>query len=337
VGGAVSTIWRTGGDIVAPVVEAENDEKHLKRVVTLKQIFDSFDAGIHPEGQHTGYYNDLDMMVMGMRGMTGNMDRIHMGLWAISSAPLLVGSDLTRLKPASLALLTNPGLLAVHRDALGLQAVKIAEPRPGLQVWAKPLVGSGRRAVVLLNRTLEAARIDVDWTKFGLAAAPAALRDAIADKDLGTQGAPYGVAVPAEDLVVLTIAGEELPATTYAASAKDNERIGNAPAEACASCSGGALIAIGGNRALAFHNVRSATGQRLVRVNYRNASAATVVGRLMVNGVQGTGVAFPPTGKALRSVTLRLELNDANRPNALEFGAPCGAELWLESVEVLAW
>jgi len=143
--------------------------------------------------------------------------------------------------------------------------------------------------------------------------------------------------VPAEDLVVLTLAGEELPAALYPASAKDNERIGGALAEACASCSGGALIAIGGNRALAFHTVRSASGQPLVRVNYRNAATATVVGRLTVNGMKGTGVAFAPTGKQLRSVTLRLELNDANRPNTLEFGAPCGAEVWLESVEVLAW
>jgi len=123
----------------------------------------------------------------------------------------------------------------------------------------------------------------------------------------------------------------------YAASDADNERIGNAAAEVCTSCFGGSLIAIGGNRALVFHNVRTATGQRLVRVNYRNASSTTVVGRLMVNGLQGIGVAFPPTGKELRSVTLRLELNDANRPNALEFGAPRGAELWLESVEVLSW
>jgi len=44
------------------------------------------------------------MMVIGMRGMTNAMDRIHMGLWAISSAPLMVGSDQTHLSPASLSL-----------------------------------------------------------------------------------------------------------------------------------------------------------------------------------------------------------------------------------------
>ncbi|MDR3718233.1 MAG: hypothetical protein P4K98_05480 [Bryobacteraceae bacterium] len=209
-------------------------------------------------------------------------------------------------------------------------------PDPQFQ---RPLVRAGLHSPCLLAPPPPhpLARIDIDWTKFGLAAAPARVRDAIAGKDLGAQGAPYGVTGPAEDLVVVTIAGEEMPATLHAASDADNERIGHAAAEACASCFRGALIAIGGNRALVFHNVRTATGQRLVRVNYRNASSTTVIGRLMVNGVQSTGVAFPPTGKELRSVTLRLELNDANRPNALEFGAPCGAELWLESVEALSW
>jgi Alpha galactosidase A len=116
-----STIWRTGGDIIPPVVESLHDPEHTKRVITLKNVLDSFEAGMHPEAQHTGYYNDLDMMVMGMRGMTDAMDRIHMGLWAISSAPLMVGSDLTRLSAATLSLLKNREALAIHNDAYGLQ------------------------------------------------------------------------------------------------------------------------------------------------------------------------------------------------------------------------
>lgn len=79
-----------GGDIIPPVVESLHDAKHEKRVITVKNVLDSFDNGMHSEAQHTGYFNDLDMMVMGMRGMTGAMDRIHIGLWAISSAPLMV-------------------------------------------------------------------------------------------------------------------------------------------------------------------------------------------------------------------------------------------------------
>jgi len=70
VGGSAANIWRTGGDIVEPVVEQAQDEAHRKRIVTLKNVLNAFDAGVHPDAQHTGYYNDLDMMVVGMRGMT---------------------------------------------------------------------------------------------------------------------------------------------------------------------------------------------------------------------------------------------------------------------------
>ena len=65
VGGIESTVWRTGGDIIPPVVESLEDPEHAKRFITLKNVLDSFEAGMHPEAQHTGYYNDLDMMVMG--------------------------------------------------------------------------------------------------------------------------------------------------------------------------------------------------------------------------------------------------------------------------------
>ena len=101
VGGFESTLWRTGGDIIPPVVESLHDAEHEKRVITAANVLASFDTGLHPEAQHTGYFNDLDMLVMGMRGMNDALDRTHMGLWAISSAPLMVGSDLPRLSPAT--------------------------------------------------------------------------------------------------------------------------------------------------------------------------------------------------------------------------------------------
>jgi len=44
-------------------------------------------------------------------------------------------------------------VLAIDQDALGLQAVKVAEAGKGLEVWAKPLAKAGERAVLLLNRT----------------------------------------------------------------------------------------------------------------------------------------------------------------------------------------
>ena len=125
-------------------------------------------TGIHPEAQHTGYYNDPDMMVLGMPGLTEAQNRVHMSLWAISGAPLIIGADLVNLSPAVLALLTKSSVLAVDQDPAALQAVKVAEPAAGLQVWSKPLAEAGGRAVLLLNRTGSDQSISIRWTDLQL-------------------------------------------------------------------------------------------------------------------------------------------------------------------------
>jgi hypothetical protein len=211
-----STIWRTGGDIIPPVVESLADPEHAKRVINLKNVLDSFEAGIHPEAQHTGYYNDLDMMVMGMRGMTDALDRIHMGLWVMASAPLMVGSDLTGLSSATLSLLKNREALAIHNDPYGLQPIRVIEPTPGLQVWAKPMAVAGRRALVILNRTDTSAQVKIDWGKLGLVGAPRSLRDVWNGRDF--TAADPAFAVPAHDLLLLSVDGEDKKPAEYLAS-----------------------------------------------------------------------------------------------------------------------
>jgi hypothetical protein len=220
VGEIRSTIWRTGGDIIPPIVDSLHDAAHEKRRITLANVLDSFDTGMHPEAQHTGYYNDLDMMVMGMRGMTPAMDRIHMGLWAISSAPLMVGSDLTRLSSATLSLLTNKNAIAIHNDPFGLQPIKIAEPTPGLQIWAKPMSKPGTRAVALLNRTSNAADVKIsDLDRLGLTGPPASIHDIWNNRDFTLDKA--AIPVPAGDLLLLLINGHDKPSVDYAASQTD--------------------------------------------------------------------------------------------------------------------
>ena len=219
VGGTESTVWRTGGDIIPPVVESLEDPEHAKRVITLKNVLDSFEAGIHPEAQHTGYYNDLDMMVMGMRGMTDAMDRIHMGLWVMASAPLMVGSDLTRLSPATLSLLKNREALAIHNDPYGLQPIKVAEPTPGLQVWAKPMAVAGRRAVAILNRTDSSTQVKIDWGKLGLVGTPRSLRDVWNGRDF--TAADPAFSVPAHDILLLSVDGEDKKPAEYPANQSD--------------------------------------------------------------------------------------------------------------------
>ena len=280
VGGIESAIWRTGGDIIPPVVESLSDPEHAKRVISLKNVLDSFDAGLHPEAQHTGYYNDLDMMVMGMRGMTGAMDRIHMGLWALASAPLMVGSDLTRLSSATLSLLINREALAIHSDPYGLQPIKVAEPIPGVQVWAKPMAVAGKRVVGILNRSDRSAEVTIDWSKLGLAGAPRSLHDVWNGRDITVAGAPFSV--PAHDLALLAVDGDDTKPAEYPAG----------PAE--------------------ITGVQAAGGPVFARLEYANTSGRVQV--VHVNSTSGLSTAFalPPTGSHAGTTGLVLPAGTAD-------------------------
>ncbi len=71
-----------------------------------------------------GCYNDLDMLIVGMRGAgnvgaggcTDNEYKIHFALWCLFQSPLMIGADLSKLDEVNLELLKNKELLAIHRD-----------------------------------------------------------------------------------------------------------------------------------------------------------------------------------------------------------------------------
>ena len=299
VGEIESSIWRTGGDIIPPVVESLHDADHDKRVITSGNLLDSFDAGLHPEAQHTGYFNDLDMMVMGMRGMTDALDRTHMGLWVISSAPLMVGSDLTRLSPATLSLLTNEEAIAIHNDPYGLQPIKVDEPTPGIQTWAKPMAIAGRRAVAILNRTDASTQVKVNWEKLGLKGTPKSSRDVWSRRDLVSVNAT--VTVHAHDLALMVVDGED-----------------EAPAESTANQTN-------------ITGIQAPRGPEFARLHYANTTGHVVVLRMKNTSGLSTAIALPPTvGSETGTVGLILPKGTAD----LSFEGPPAA---IRKLDVYAW
>jgi len=299
VGEIESTIWRTGGDITAPVVESLHDPEHDKRVITAGNILDSFDAGLHPEAQHTGYYNDLDMMVMGMRGMTDSLDRIHMGLWAISSAPLMVGSDLTRLSPATLSLLTNREALGIHNDPYGLQPIKVDEPTPGIQIWVKPMAIAGRRAIAILNRTDASTRVKINWKKLGLKGTPKSLREVWAGRNSET--ADDTVSVPGHDLALMIVDGDDQSAAEYLAN-RDG-----------------------------ITGIQAMAGPTFARLHYTNTSGHVVVVRVKSTSGLFTALALPPTVKS-ETGTIGLILPHGTSDLSFE-----GQSIAMRKLDVCAW
>jgi alpha-galactosidase len=150
--------------------------------------------------------------------------RAHYSLWAIMASPLLVASDLSVLSSGLKELLLNPEVLAVHGDATGLQGTRIGASgengASGLEVWYKPLIACGERAVVLFNRNDTAQDVSVSWFDLGLAAGAASVRDIWANADLGMVSDTFSASVPAHDVVFLKIVGSEaaLPAGENAIS-----------------------------------------------------------------------------------------------------------------------
>jgi hypothetical protein len=141
-----------------------------------------------------------------MPSYTAGQNRAHLGLWAISGAPLLAGNNLATMSAETRTILTNREVLAIDQDPLGRQGTKVAEEQAGLQVYSKTLNGTGRRAVLLLNRTGGAANITARWSSLGLTGA-ATVRNPWTGADLGSHVDTYTATVPAKDAVLLVLSG----------------------------------------------------------------------------------------------------------------------------------
>ena len=66
------------------------------------------------------------MLEIGNGDMTDGEYVTHFSLWTISKAPLLVGCDIINMSAAILAVLTNPEVIVVNQDKLGVQGKKMA-------------------------------------------------------------------------------------------------------------------------------------------------------------------------------------------------------------------
>jgi hypothetical protein len=309
IGGAPADIWRTSGDIVAPIVP---HREHSGRLASFPGVLSNFDQGIHPEAEHTGFYNDPDMMVLGMPGLTDAENRVHMSLWAISAAPLLVGADLTTLSEATRATLTNAEVLAVDQDALGLQGVKVASSGNGLEVWSKALATPGERAVLLLNRSGDSARITASWSDLGLGDSSAAVRDVWARKDLGSFSSNYSATVASNDAVLVIVRGREGKLMEYTASGGEMSK----------------------GHEIGFTHVSSRAPMARVRITYANPDNAPRYAELRANGHIGTRIAFPPTGSAPGAIWIQAPLDHAGDGNVLSFSAVCDTGPAIESIAV---
>lgn len=130
----------------------------------MSRIADT-DAPLFPFASKVGW-NDPDMLLIGDGGATLDENRTQMTLWAMLAAPLIASTDVLRLSPAQIEILTNPDAIAINQDAEVQQAKKVKEG--AVDVWEKALVNGW--AIAIINRKKDPATYLVDPKNLGIQA-----------------------------------------------------------------------------------------------------------------------------------------------------------------------
>jgi len=194
-GEGIGQLWRTTSDI-------RDSWESLLWILDANERLD--------EAAGPGHWNDPDMLEVGNGGMTSEEYRAHFSLWAMMAAPLMAGNDLRDMREEIREILTNPEVIAVDQDPLGVQGRVSLDRGYGLQVWTKPL-SDGGRAVAVLNRRADSLGAYVRWADIGLEPGAATVRDLWAHADLGVHvdSGAYAdrleVTVPPHGVVMLRI------------------------------------------------------------------------------------------------------------------------------------
>lgn len=107
-------MWRSTGDI--------NDSWASIKTIAQSQL-----TGQEYNGK--GCYNDMDMLVVGMKGkgfmgLTGCTNeeyKLHFSLWALLNSPLMIGCDIREMDEETKEILFNKDIIEINQDPAGRQ------------------------------------------------------------------------------------------------------------------------------------------------------------------------------------------------------------------------
>ena len=150
--------------------------------------------------RHPGGWPDADMLPLGRLALgerdtkfTPAEQRTVMTLWSIARSPLIMGGDLRYLDAPTLALLTNPEVLAVNQASTDNRPHFVED---GTRVWtARPASGEGRY-LALFNTTDKAREVGVGLRWLGIES-QVRVRDLWARADIAAASDRFAPVLPA--------------------------------------------------------------------------------------------------------------------------------------------
>ena len=184
----MSDVWKWGGSVGGNSWRTTNDITDTW--ASVKNIV--LDQDKSAAYAKPGNWNDPDMLVVGHVGwgnphpskLKPDEQYLHISLWSLFAAPLLIGCDMEKLDDFTLNLLTNDEVIEINQDPLGKQATCL-QTIGELRIYVKELE-DGSCAVGFCNLGSDIVDISYkDFEKIGLNG-KFNVRDVWRQKDIST-------------------------------------------------------------------------------------------------------------------------------------------------------
>jgi len=191
---SVGHLWRTTGDICIP--GKANWSAAMKNAAANEKLY----AAAGP-----GHWNDPDMLITGMGGLSETQNRSFFSLWCMMAAPLMAGNDLRKMTASTIQILTNQEAIAINQDPLGIQG-HIVRREGQAEIWAGKRLFDDSQAVLVFNSGTAPAEVRVTWPESGSAESDALyVRDLWTHRTTGPIRGGITVTVPPSDVALLRI------------------------------------------------------------------------------------------------------------------------------------
>jgi hypothetical protein len=157
--------WMVAPDIEAYRLEKDGSSYPLTKWANIKLRFD-YVAEWQPFAGPGGYnyYDSIEIGNGKDDGLTPAERKTQLSLWALASAPLILGADLTHLNKQDLKLLKNKSIIAVDQDGIAAKRFVNSSKR---QVFAK-MEPNGDAIVGLFNISKKTEKVSIQASTVGL-------------------------------------------------------------------------------------------------------------------------------------------------------------------------
>jgi alpha-galactosidase len=191
---SVGHLWRTTGDICSPGKASWSAA--MKNTAANEKLYEA--AG-------PGHWNDPDMIITGMAGLSETQNRSFFSLWCMMAAPLMAGNDVRKMTASTIEILTNREAIGIDQDPLGIQG-HIVRREGQAEIWAAKRLYDGSQAVLVFNSGTAPADVHVTWPDIGsVDSAALYVRNLWTHQTTGPQRGGITVTVPPSDVALLRI------------------------------------------------------------------------------------------------------------------------------------